>query len=167
MAFRGYVKALGSAAGTYWRLAAEGESGRESAVTECGGSSRADTTRAEGFRRGRLTPCYFPLIGIRVTRSTACSDFGSVTVRTPFLNSGALVPPGEQVSEVNRAVAVGIDLIECGLTFLARHLFIAVLHKADEFVEREPPIMIDIVGIEIGAQVSVLPTIRHDGAWFH
>jgi hypothetical protein len=48
-----------------------------------------------------------------------------------------------------------------------RHLFIVVLHKADEFVEREPTIMIDIVGVEIGAKVSVLPTIRHDGAGYH
>jgi len=60
-----------------------------------------------------------------------------------------LVPPGEELSELDQSIAVGVDLVKGELQILRRHFRVGAAHEADEFAQRKPPIVIDVVEIEI------------------
>jgi hypothetical protein len=72
----------------------------------------------------------------------------------------SVCPPDHEFIEIDAAIPIEIDLIECDLTLLSGHVLVHLAHEAEELPERQPSVAIEVVEVESFTQASALPGSR-------
>src|SRR5262249_31680668 len=95
--------------------------------------------------------------GSRVTTSATSSRRRRHARRGESAGAVSLLrPPRYELVEGDGAVAVAVDLVEADLTLFRGDVLVRVLHEPDEFAERQPPVVVEVVEVEVFAQAAVL-----------